>query len=175
MVEPKPPTFQASEITVRDWKNVSHDIASEMAAIGLVPLNWPRGIDNGAPGVPLRPVFVNLLAPNSIFLREAADELEADILRRGGTLTHSPAGATVVSLDVDVVRWAPDGLGWAPDGFGWAPGVGMRNTEAVSKVSVEINDRLVMKLVDPLYVRGGDIALYTPAQPLQARLLRYEP
>jgi hypothetical protein len=160
MVEPKPPTFQANEVTVRDWKNVAHDIASEMAAIGLVPLNWPRGID-GAPAAPLRPVFVNLLAPNSMFLRETADELEGDILRRGGAVTRSPVGATVVSLDVDVVTWSPGDLHTT-------------NTEAISKVSVEIDNQLVMKLVDPLYVRGGDIALYTPQLSLQTRLLPYE-
>jgi hypothetical protein len=33
--------------------------------------------------------------------------LEDDILRRGGAVARTPAGATVVNLNVSVVRWGP--------------------------------------------------------------------
>jgi hypothetical protein len=153
----KPPTFQSSEATVRDWKNAAHDVASELASMGLVPRGWPEPPSTGA-----RPVFVEVLAPNSMFLREAADELQGDILRRGGMIANSPVHATVVSLDVDVVRWARDDF--------------PSNTEAVLKAAVRLEDRLLMKLVEPVYVRQGDVALYQPPMhaTLPERLLRFE-
>ena len=40
-------------------------------------------------------------------MRDVAAELEGDILRSGGVVARSPAGATVVNLDVDFVRWGP--------------------------------------------------------------------
>jgi hypothetical protein len=40
-------------------------------------------------------------------LREVAGKLEDDILRRGGTIARTPAGAIVVNLDVSFVKWGP--------------------------------------------------------------------
>ena len=147
MVTPKLPTFQASEITVRDWQNAARDVASELRSL--------------PPDVTSRPVFVGVSDASSIFLREAADTLEGEILRRGGSIARSPNDATVVSLKADLVRWTPGDL--FPS-----------NTEAVLRVTVESNKQLVMKLVEPVYVRDGDVALYRPTPPLATRLLRYE-
>ena len=36
-VTPKPPAFQNSENTVRDWNNVAHRIADRMAELGYLP------------------------------------------------------------------------------------------------------------------------------------------
>jgi len=87
--------------------------------------------------------------------------LQGDILSGHGTIARSPNDATIVSLEADLVRWTPGDL--FPS-----------NTEAVLKVTVESNKQLVMKLVEPVYVRDGDVALYQPPRPLPTRLLHYD-
>jgi hypothetical protein len=102
----KPPAFQSSENTVRDWNEVAQHIAFTMATIGLLP---PVGylVPVNPPTPAPRPVFVRVQAPDSAFVRAVADELEADIARGGGSVARAPAGATVVNLDVNFVRWGP--------------------------------------------------------------------
>jgi hypothetical protein len=100
----KPPAFQSSENTVRDWNDVANAIASGMAAHALLPPGPPAP---APPGYSSKPVFVRVQAPGSAFIRQVASELEADILSRGGTVARTPAGATVVNLDVDFVKWSP--------------------------------------------------------------------
>lgn len=159
MVTPKLPSFQSREVTVRDWKIAADDVASELASLDLVPTQWRPQFAGG----PQRPVFVQVAEPTSVFLREVVDELQAQILRRGGVIANNPAHATVVTLDVDIVRWTPGDLLWS-------------STEAVLKAAVEIDGRLVKRLTEPVYVRNGDVALYQPPRmgSLPGRLLRYE-
>jgi len=223
----KAPAFQSSENTVRDWNDVAHRVASQMALLALVP-SYP-----GRPGqteptnvTPPKPVFIRVQAPDSAFVREVADELEADILQRGGTVARTPASATVVNLDVNFVRWGPRDkppglLGttaavlavpgivvgasapmstWtAADAASFASvGVGVlvdgiialtptMNAEAVWDATIVTNDRVVMKLQEPIYIRAPDIPLYAKATnlgpvsswssytPLRARPIRYDP
>ena len=103
-VTPKLPAFQSSENTVRDWNDVAHKISLGMASLGLLPAYGQPQPTNTQPA---RPVFVRVQAPDSAFVREVADELESDIMQRGGRVARSPAGATVVNLDVNFVRWGP--------------------------------------------------------------------
>jgi len=100
----KPPAFQNSENTVRDWNDVAHQIADEMTVRGLLPA---PATTPGQRAVPVKPVFIRAQAPGSAFIRQVGIELEADILLRGGTVARTPAGATVVNLDVDFVKWSP--------------------------------------------------------------------
>jgi len=103
-VAPKAPAFQSSENTVRDWNDVAHRIATVMASIGLLPPSGQAEVTNAPPP---KPVFVRLQAPDSAFVRGVADELESEILQRGGIVARTPFGATVVNLDVNVIRWGP--------------------------------------------------------------------
>jgi hypothetical protein len=100
----KPAAFQNSENTVRDWNDVAHQIAAEMTARGLLPAPVTTP---GQRAAPVKPVFIRVQAPGSAFIRQVGTELEADILLRGGTVARTPAGATVVNLDVDFVKWSP--------------------------------------------------------------------
>jgi hypothetical protein len=100
----KPPAFQSSENTLRDWNDVAHAIAAGMAARALLP---PGPLMPAPQGYSTKPVFVRVQAPGSAFVRQVASELQADVLSRGGTVARTPAGATVVNLDVDFVRWSP--------------------------------------------------------------------
>jgi hypothetical protein len=100
----KAPAFQSSENTVRDWDNVAHEIAAEMAAHALLPPIPPM---TAPQGFATKPVFVRVRAQGSAFVHEVAIELQADILSRGGTVSRTPVGATVVNLDVDFVTWSP--------------------------------------------------------------------
>ncbi|WP_428490824.1 hypothetical protein [Rhodopila sp.] len=145
MVEPKLPSFQSTENTVRDWKNAAHEVASELASQGFV-----------AP----RPIFI-AVQPDSMFLRQAGEELQADILRRHGTIASSPYNATVVSLGVDVVHWSGRDLHTS-------------NSEAILRATAKVDGNVVMKLVEPVYVRDRDEALYLSPPPLPTRLLRYD-
>ena len=176
--------FQDHETTVRDWKSVAHDIAGQMARGGLVPAYGQPEVAPGAPPPPpSKPVFVRVRPPDSTFLREVADEFQADVLRRGGTLARLPFGATVVSLDVDVVTWSPGTYrpGFLPvlgDAFAFIfAGAPNTKTEAVWKATVEANDQEVLKIVEPVCVRDDDAPLYSKPvyPPLEARLIRYDP
>lgn len=103
----KLPAFQSSESTARDWDDVAQRIATQMASIGLIPPVGPAQPILVPPPPPPRPVFVRIQAPDSAFVREVASELESAVQRTGATVVRSPAGATVVNLDVDFVRWSP--------------------------------------------------------------------
>jgi hypothetical protein len=56
---------------------------------------------------PPRPIYVRVAVPDSAFLREVAAEIEADVLRRGGTVSRTVIDATVVNLGVSFVQWSP--------------------------------------------------------------------
>jgi len=105
-VAPKPLAFQESENTVRDWNTVATRIADEMSKRGLLssPASSETSAISGAPTSGL--FFVNVLAPGSTFLHEVRGALQSEILARGGRVSRSPANATVVNLDINVVHWA---------------------------------------------------------------------
>ncbi len=185
----KAPAFQSSENTVRDWNDVARKIGAGMAARGLVP-DAERPLPPSAPA--MFPVFVRVQAPDSAFVRDVADELESDILRRGGMIARTSDGATVVNLDVNFVKWGPRDKPPGPVGTmvaavalpavvigastpmaPWVAadaaassilGVGIladgitamiptANSEAVWQATIISNDRVVMKLQEPIYVR----------------------
>ena len=77
----KPPAFQNSENTVRDWNDVADRIAAQMAAMGY--LSAP-GQPEAANAPPPTPVFIRVQAPDSAFIRAVADELTDDVLHSGG-------------------------------------------------------------------------------------------
>jgi hypothetical protein len=220
-VMPKAPAFQASENTVRDWNDVAHKIGSGMLSLGLLPAYTRFVGQDTSP-----PVFIRVQAPDSAFIEEVADELAADVLRWGGIVARTPGGATVVNLDVNVVRWGPRdkppgllgtvtailttpaividasvpmstwtaadaaaataaGLGVLADGIiALTPTM---NAEAVWEATIVTNDRVVMKLQEPIYIRAPDILLYAKAtnltpiaswssvEPLRSRSIRYDP
>ncbi len=186
----KAPAFQSSENTVRDWNDVAYSISSEMAARSLVP-PYPTEQPQAVNMPPPKAVFIHPQAINSAFIRHVADELEADILRRGGPVARSSDGATVVNLDVNFIRWGPRDkppgllgatLGllaippivigasmpmstWTAVGAGafTALSVGVladglvamtptMNAEAVWQAPIVTNDRVVMKLQEPVYI-----------------------
>jgi hypothetical protein len=223
-VTPKMPAFHSSENTVRDWNDIAHRIASEMAARGLLPS--PGQLLPANPAPPL-PVYVRTPAPGSAFLSVVASELEADILQSGGSVARTPYGTTVVNLDVEFVRWSPrdkppgligttaaiaaipgivlgasapmstwtaaDAASFAAVGYGlFADAIialtPLTNTEAIWKATIVTDDRVLMTLQEPVYIRAGDVPLYAKAAdvplistgrdahpPLPARTIRYDP
>jgi hypothetical protein len=219
----KPPAFQSSENTIRDWNDVADNIAAHLTASGLVPTTQQQGITN-KPAT--RPVFIHVQAPDSAFIQQVASRLESDLLQIGTDVVRTPAGATVVNLDVNFVRWGPRDKPPGPAGTLAAalavPGIvigastpmsvwtaadaasftalGMgafydlvvaatptMNAEAVWDATVVTNDRVVLKLQEPVYVRAADLPLYakatslrpmaswTTGAPLPSRVLRYDP
>jgi hypothetical protein len=74
----KPPAFQSSENSARDWNDVAHKIAAEMAWIGLVPAySTEQARSDSSPSS--RPICIRAQAIDSSFIRQVSDELEADI------------------------------------------------------------------------------------------------
>lgn len=220
-VTPKEPAFQSSESTIRDWNDVAHQIASTMAWMGLLTDSAQPGSAGAG-----RPVFVRVQAQGSAFAVEVASELESDIVQGGGVVTRSPAGATVVNLDVNFVRWGPrdkpPGLvgtelaavaipgivlaasapmsTWAAADAAALTALGLgafadaaialtptMNAEAVWEATIVTDDRVVMKLLEPVYIRAADIPLYWKVAslgpmpswghpvPLRTRVIYYDP
>jgi hypothetical protein len=189
-VTPKPPAFQDSVVTVRDWDAVAISIAEEMTLRGLLP----NPFNPLSASQPRSAYYIDLDAPDSAFLREVRQALRNEILHRGGTVTVSPVGAVVINLDVDVVRWnghrTPGGRGTITGltagtgillanagplspaaGFGIATGAGMAadllaavtprtNVEAVWQASAIMGDKLLFDIRRPLYIDAGDIPLH---------------
>lgn len=219
----KPPAFQSSENTVRDWNDVADRIAAQMTTLGYLPgPARPAGPDV----MPPMPVYIRAQAPDSAFIRAVADKLTDDVLRSGGTIARVPTGATVVNLDVNFVRWGPRDkppgligtaaaalsvagtvIGASEPMSTWtaadaasftALGVGAladaviamtptMNAEAIWKASIVTNNRVIMMLQEPVYIRAPDIPLYAKATslgpmaswgdeaPLATRTIRYDP
>jgi len=224
-VSPKPPAFQSSENTVRDWNDVAHHIAAEMARLSLVP-SYPTEQPQLANAPSPKPIFIQKQAVDCAFIQQVADELAADILQRGGMVARSPSGATVVNLDVNFIQWGPrdkpPGLAFTTLGVLSIPGIVMNaaspmsiwtaanaaaftslgvgafldtvialtptmNAEAVWKATIQTEDRTVMNLQEPVYIRSSDIPLYAkatsvnpvsswrPNYSLHPRSIRYDP
>jgi hypothetical protein len=103
-VTPKPPAFQSSENTVRDWNDIADKIASSLIASGLITTTTPSTLGGETT---TKPVFIYAQAPDSAFIQQVAARLESDLLQNGAVLARNAAGATVVNLDVNFVRWGP--------------------------------------------------------------------
>ncbi len=123
-VMPKAPAFQSSENTIRDWNEIADRIATDLAARGLLPTSARLG---AADATEMRPIFIRIQAPDSAFVQHVAARLESDVLQSGGVLSRGPAGATVVNLDIDFVRWGPrdkpPGLGGTVAAVAAIPGI----------------------------------------------------
>lgn len=95
---------------MRDWDSVAQQIVTEMAQRGLLP----DPVNPQTVMVARYPYYISLSAPDSLFLHEVRSALQSEILHRGGTVKLSPAGAMLINLDVDIVRWGgrryPGGL-----------------------------------------------------------------
>ena len=189
-VAPKPPAFQDSAVTVRDWDGVAQQIADGMSRRGLLPN--PLGPQ---PAPPEYPYYISVNAADSRFLHEVHEALQSEILHRGGSVTVSPVGAMVINLDVDIVHWNgahryPGGLATlaglatgtglllAENGplspaaqFGVAAGTGLAldlvaaatphtNVEAVWQASALMGDKLVFDIRRPIYIDRNDIPLH---------------
>lgn len=127
-VELKPPASQMSAVTVRDWDTVATRIATGLGQSGLL------GTPNPATGqvATTGPFYIHVLADGSGFLRSVRDALISEILARGGTVSMAPAGATIVNLDVDWVRWGsrPPGPGGAGTLLGGAAAIAVAVADA---------------------------------------------
>jgi hypothetical protein len=87
---------------LHDWDATVARVAQSMAQRGvIVPANSAVTTTPTA-----GPYYVHVMAPGSTFLEEARRAMESELLRRGAEVARSPAQATVINLDLDVIRWA---------------------------------------------------------------------
>lgn len=106
-VAPKPFSMQDSQNSVQDWNGVAQRVADAMTGRGLLaPRPTPGAVTSGVQVARDRMIYVQPLAVGSPFLDQVRTALESEIIARGETVALSPAGATVVNLDVRVINWS---------------------------------------------------------------------
>jgi hypothetical protein len=157
-VVPKPFAFQERENSLRDWTLISTKIADSLSDHGLLPPHDP-GKPQSAPIMPPGPFYVHTQAPLSTFLKQVADGLESEILKRGGQVSRSPANCIVVNLDVQPVRFSapvhePGGL--------LGPPIFQPRTDWEAMWKATIISGTTVTLLDeaPVYVRHWDAGFY---------------
>jgi hypothetical protein len=150
-VAPRPAQQQAAAAYLRDWNAVGIRIADEMERYALLPNRR-----TGAPADPqYRAFHIHVTSPGSAFLAAVRDSLETEILDRGGQVARLPAGATVINLEAHVVRWGAD----VEPGFDVLRPT-TYSAEVQWQASIVTRDRVVLRTRAPIFVRGGDLALY---------------
>ena len=148
-VSPHGLLFQESANAEIDWESSVSRVVASMESQGLFQTPGHSAVP-GRPPYP-GPYFVFVQRPGSAFLEDARDMMEHALIRHGAAVARSPGGATVINLDLDVIRWG----GLEPVG----------DTELVWRASVLGNNRVVMKSTDLLYISASDRGLYeTPTR-----------
>jgi hypothetical protein len=149
------PTFaadgglQRSADAVKDWQNAAVRFVDSMQQKGFIPS--PIRVPGRTPYPP--PYYINVMSAGSTFLEELKQSIEWQLLDRDLTISRSPAGATVINLDIDVVKWGGD--------------VGA-STELVWRGSIVVGGRVVVKSSDVLAISRSDVPLYMGASSVPA-------
>jgi hypothetical protein len=138
------PSLQRGAQAVRDWDNAAVRFVNSMQTKGFIPS--PVKVPGRTPFPP--PYYINVTVPGSTFLEEVKQSIEWELLDRDLSVARSPVGATVINLDIDVVRWGGD--------------VGP-STELVWRGSILQGGREMVKSSDILTVSRSDVPLYVGA------------
>lgn len=147
----RPAQEQGAAAYLRDWNAVGVRIADEMERYALL-----ANRTTNAPADPqYRAFHIHVTSPGSAFLAAVRDSLETEILDRGGQVARLPSGATVINLEAHVVRWGAD----VEPGFDLLRPVNY-SAEVQWQASIMTRDRVVLRTRAPIFVRGGDLALY---------------
>jgi hypothetical protein len=110
----KPSEIQQGANNLRDWQRAADRVVQAMADQFIIPGGAPpQGKAGEPPPPPPRepmpgPFYVNVMSQGSTFLQEVKQTIEAELMRRDVDVARGPAGATVINLDIDVVRWGAD-------------------------------------------------------------------
>lgn len=145
-VELKTPAPQPEADATWDWQNVARQIALDMSQRGLLPAS-----PTSASETHKSPYFIKVTGPSSAFLHEARQSLQTEILRRGGAVSDTSAGAVTISLTSDLVYWPSAHL--HHDG---AP-----SSEVAWEASITSGDQVIFDVRYPMYVSTLDTGLYT--------------
>jgi hypothetical protein len=120
-----------------------------MQAKGFIPSLTP--VPGRIPYPP--PYYINVMSAGSTFLEELKQSIEWQLLDRDLTVSRTPVGATVINLDIDVVKWGGD-VGAA--------------TELVWRGTIVVGGRVVVKSSDVLSISRSDVPLYMGASSVPA-------
>lgn len=120
---------------IANWDASAHRVALSMEAQGMIesPAHPAMAGQMPYPG----PYYLYLQQPDSTFLRQVSNRLEYELLRVGAAVVRSPVGATVINLDVDVVRRA-----------------------VIWHATIVSNKRVLAKASDQFYISAFDAGLY---------------
>ncbi len=134
---------------VKDWQNAAVRFVNSMQQKGFIPS--ANRVPGRTPYLP--PYYINVMSPGSTFLEELKQSIEWQLLDRDLTISRTPVGATVINLDIDVVKWGGD-VGAA--------------TELVWRGSIVVGGRVVVKSSDVLAISRSDVPLYMGASSVPA-------
>jgi hypothetical protein len=137
---------------------VAGGVRPAMAADGFVNSLQTKGFIPSAKPVPGRipyppPYYINVMSAGSTFLEELKQSIEWQLLDRDLPISRTPVGATVINLDIDVVKWGGD-VGAA--------------TELVWRGTIVVGGRVVVKSSDVLAISRSDVPLYMGASSIPA-------
>lgn len=102
----KEPASQQSASNLRDWQATADRVVLSMEEKGVIPVAGHPARPGGMPYP--GPYYVHVMAQGSTFLEEVRQAIEQDLMKRGVSIARSPAGATVINLDIDVVHWGAE-------------------------------------------------------------------
>lgn len=161
---PTPINGERSVNRLRDWDASVARVARSMELAGVIPalpgppppgtppdMPAPILLTPGFPG----PFYVHVMAQGSTFLEAVRLGMERELLRRGVEIARSPQQATVINLDLDVIRWA-------------AGPVLPTYAEAAWRASIVAKDRELMRTGDSFSIAANDLALYEATTTLAA-------
>jgi hypothetical protein len=141
--------LQRSADAVKDWDNAAVRFVNSLQTKGFIPSAKP--VPGRIPYPP--PYYINVMSAGSTFLEELKQSIEWQLLDRDLPISRTPVGATVINLDIDVVKWGGD-VGAA--------------TELVWRGTIVVGGRVVVKSSDVLAISRSDVPLYMGASSIPA-------
>jgi hypothetical protein len=157
---------QDQATNVQDWQRMSGKIVDGLQSHGLLS---SVSIAPGAPAA-TGPFYISA-TQNTPFVREIGRAVRNEIIRRGGIVVTSPAGAYVVDLRADVINWGSRAVS----------NPYRERTEGIWNASIHSGGRVLMEIQEPFHTYASDIPQYVelPSPELQPardiRPLRYAP
>lgn len=126
---------QDEATNIQDWHRMSKKVVEEVQFVGLLSST--------------NPIYVSA-DQTTPFVRELARAVRTEIIHRGGVVATSPARATVLRLNSDIVVWGSRLIS-DPSRY---------RSEGVWHATITSGDRMIMAVQDPFYFYASDIDQY---------------
>jgi hypothetical protein len=136
---------------LKDWNASAARVAWSMEQAGVIPAMAAPGVARLFPG----PYYVHVMTQGSTFLDAVRQAMLHELLRRGAEIARSPERATVINLDIDVVRYAAGPVFPTP-------------AEAEWRATIVTGNRVMMRTGETFSIAANDLPLYLGSTTLAA-------